>query len=306
LVVLLSVATAGCGTYSPSVMATAADGRGAIRPLAAPLDCTSTVTDADGMRRALSTAAPGNRICVFGDINSTRLVITNSGTIGQPIQILGDGRTIVRGITVKASNIIVSGINAVQPVAPGISLAGQNITLENDASINPRGGDGDGIRFWGTNITIRHNTIRNTHNLHGAHADCMQTFATGPDAPASQHVLIENNRCEQIDNMCLIAEGPNSLAGDGSGVGATTDITFNNNYCDDRKASQALQIDDVQNLAVTNNTIAGPINHAFAFQNMTTGAKVIGNTLNPLISYAVGMDESSQEGYLGPQPGGRP
>ena len=40
----------------------------------------------------------------------------------------------------------------------------------------------------------------------------MQTFATDDNHPASQNVLIDSNRCEDIDNICLIAEGPNSEA----------------------------------------------------------------------------------------------
>jgi hypothetical protein len=151
-----------------------------------------------------------------------------SGTGKQPIEIVGDGRTTVKGITVEADYVTVSDINSVRPGAPGISLLGDHITARNLTSISPRGDDGDGLRFWGTNINILHNTIRDTHNLRGAHADCMQTFATDSDHPASQHILIDSNRCEQIENTCLIMEGPHSLAGDGSGIGASSDIRYVN------------------------------------------------------------------------------
>lgn len=119
----------------------------------------------------------------------------------------------------EGSNISISGVNAVRPQAPGIWLHGDNITFENNTVLSPRGNDGDGLRFFGKNITITHNTIRDTRHLNGAHADCMQTYAINARQVASQHVRVTDNRCEKISNICLIAEGPNSLAGDGSGVG---------------------------------------------------------------------------------------
>ncbi|MBO0849846.1 MAG: right-handed parallel beta-helix repeat-containing protein [Pseudonocardia sp.] len=288
------------------VTTTAPDGRGAIRPLPAATGCTSTVRSADSLELTLATLAPGGKICLVGDLSGAQLTVRKSGTAQAPIQIVGDGQTVVHGITVEGSYVTIAGVNALNADAPGVSLYGDNITLENSTSISPRGDDGDALRFWGNNITIRHNTMRDTRNLNGAHADCMQTFATDEDHPASQHIMIDSNRCEQIDNTCLIAEGPNSLAGDGSGVGATTDITFTNNYCDNH-AGEALQIDDVQNMTITNNDIVGGgLDHAFALQNRSSGAKVSGNKLNPNIHYEVGLDESSAPGYQGPEPTGHP
>jgi hypothetical protein len=118
-------------------------------------------------------------------------------------------------------------------------------------------------------------------------------------------VRIEANRCERIDNICLIAEGPNSEAGDGSGEGRSTNFVFTNNYCDNG-AGQALFVDDVSNVTVTNNQIVGAITKAFAFQNESTGATVRDNEINAGIGYEVGMDESSQDRYQGPNPGGAP
>ncbi|HEY4008105.1 MAG TPA: right-handed parallel beta-helix repeat-containing protein, partial [Pseudonocardia sp.] len=281
------------------ITSTAPDGRGVIRPMPAPTGCTKTVHDGDSAKQALASAAPGNTICVLGDLGNAKLSITQSGTAQAPIHLVGDGKTVVKGITVQANYVTVSGLNALKPHAPGISLHGNNITLENSSSISPHGDDGDGIRFWGNNIIIRHNTVQHTSNAGKKHADCMQTFATDEDSPASQHVLIEANRCEDISNTCLIMEGPNSEAGDGSGIGASSDVTYTDNYCQNR-ADEALQIDDVQNLTITNNEIAGTINHAFALQNKTTGAKVSGNKLNSEIRYEVGMDDESKAGYQGP------
>ena len=287
------------------VSVTAADGRGAIRPLPAPTGCSVTATDRDSLDAAMSSAAPGQRICVLGTLGTTRLILRQSGTEDRPIEVVGDGHTIVRGITVEGSFVTVDGINSVNGWAPGIKLTGNNITLRNSTSISPRGDDVDGLRFFGSNMQIVHNTIRNTLNLNLAHADCMQNYATGPDSPASQHVVITDNRCEQIDNQCLIAEGPNSSAGDGSGEGESSDFVFRNNYCDSH-ASQAVQLDDIQQATFEKNEIASAQPKAFSFQNLSTGGVVADNQLNPDIGYEVGMDESSRPDYRGPEPGGKP
>jgi polygalacturonase len=133
----------------------------------------------------------------------------------------------------------------------------------------------------------------------------MQTFATGADSPASRDVRIDSNRCAQIDNQCLIAEGPHSSAGDGSGKGQTSDIVFTHNYCQ-TGASQAVMIDDVQNVVITDNQIAGHNDKAFALDNKSTGARISGNQIASTIGYVVGMDQSSRLGYQGPPAGGKP
>ncbi|WP_051580602.1 right-handed parallel beta-helix repeat-containing protein [Pseudonocardia acaciae] len=267
-------------------------------------NCTVQAGDPAAMAAATSGANPGDRICLAGDMGGQRLELRRSGTPERPIVVLGGGRATTKGITVDASNVVIDGVIARQPSAPGWSLKGTNITVSNSASLSPRGDDGDGIRFWGNGIKIVHNTIRDTKNLNHAHADCMQTFATDDDNPASQNVLIDGNRCEDIANMCLIAEGPDSEAGDGSGEGKSTNFVFTNNFCDNH-ASQALFADDVSNITASGNQIVGKLDKAFAFQNNSTGAKVGANRVERA-GYEVGIDDSSQSGYQGPQPGGGP
>lgn len=298
---------AGCGIERDPglVTATAADGRGAIRPAPAPTGCTRTVADTDSMVAAMSEATPGDRICLYGDLHAKRLVLRRSGTPERPIELVGDGQTILRGITVEGSNITISGVNAVRPQAPGIWLHGDNITFENSTVLSPRGNDGDGLRFFGNNITIRHNTIRDTRHLNGAHADCMQTYAINARQVASQQVRVTDNRCEKISNICLIAEGPHSMAGDGSGVGQSSDFLFSNNYCENH-AYQATMLDDIRGMMITDNAIYGRKPKAFAFQNNSTHAVVARNVIGPGIDYEVGMDESSKVGYQGPAVGGKP
>jgi hypothetical protein len=274
---------------------------GAVRPLAQPAQCSTTV-DAQAANDAIAKAMPGDRVCVRGKSNR-RITVEKSGTAAAPIQVLGTGDSSVGGIRIKADHVIVDGFLVPDASAPAISLQGDGITVRNNVVQRPTGGDFDGLRFFGTNLKILHNTISGVTNKNGAHADCMQTYAT--NTPPSKNVLIHSNRCEKIDNQCLIAEGPNTRAGDGSGKGSSSHITFTHNFCD-TGASQAVMIDDVQDVAVTLNEVVGKNDKAFAFDNKSTGAQVQDNKVAKTISYEVGMDDSSRSGYRGPKVGGEP
>jgi hypothetical protein len=275
-------------------------GPGTLRPAPVPANCTRSVP-ISALQRTVNSANPGDRICTSGD-SSQRLTIARSGTAAAPIEVLGIGQTSVKGVTISANHVVLAGLNSAGAVAPGIQLTGEDITALNNTVTSPRGGNGDGIEFFGRNLKILHNTISDVRNLGGAHADCMQTYAT--DA-ASQDVLISSNRCARIDSQCLIAEGPHSIAGDGTGKGTSSNITFTNNFCES-DASQALTFDDVQNVAVTNNVISGQSQLAVVFTNNSTGATVANNAVGPVIGCVVSMDSSSRRGYRGPPPGGKP
>lgn len=292
------------GATGASVAPVAPGQPGAGTPLA-QANCTKQAGDSAAMASALEGAAPGDRICLTGDMGSARVTIERSGTPQRPIVVLGGGKTITGGITVEADNVQIDGIRANRPAAPGFSLTGNNIAVTNSVAAGPQGGDGDGIRFFGSNITIAHNTISDTVGQDKRHADCMQTFATDENHPASTNIKIDSNRCERIDNICLIAEGPNSEAGDGSGEGQASRFEFTNNYCENR-AGQAVFLDDISDVTITNNEIVGKITKAFALQNEATGALVRDNKIGPGVGFEVGMDDSSEDGYDGPEPGGGP
>ena len=233
--------------------------------------------------------------------SSDRLVITSGGTVGKPRVYDGHGQS-VGGITVEASNVVVQNYRLDKPEAPGVEVTGNHITVSHVTITDPQGDDGDGIRFFGNDLKIVGNTIRGTHNSDDRHADCMQTFAD--DTPPSQRVLIENNRCEQIDNMCLMAEGPND--GEGDGHGHSNTFTFRNNYCETLDASQALMIEDIQHLTVTGNTFAASPDKAIGLDLHSTDAHIGKNKLSPTIECDVGIDDSSRPGYQGPKPGCAP
>ena len=155
----------------------------------------------------------------------------------------------VDGITIEADNVVVRNYVADKPTAPGIEILGDNVTVQHVTVTSPRGGDGDGIRFFGDDIQLLDNTVRGTSNDGGRHADCMQTYSD--DSPPSQHVRIEGNRCERIDNMCLMAEGPND--GEGDGDGHTGDFVIRGNFCETLEASQTLMFETVQDATIVDN-----------------------------------------------------
>jgi len=81
-------------------------------------------------------------------MGETRLSINRSASRISPSPCSAAARTITRGITVEASHVLIDGVRAQDPEAPGIELSGTSLTVQNSAVISPRGGDGDGIRFW--------------------------------------------------------------------------------------------------------------------------------------------------------------
>lgn len=269
----------------PSVGSVATAG---VQPMTAP-KCTATTAEA---------AKAGDVVCLAGTNKASRLKITKGGTADKPITYSGDGTTEVGGITIEANYVIVQGYKMTQPEAPGIEMTGNNITLQNNTVTKPKGGDGDGLRFFGNNLKILHNTISQTDNSTGAHADCMQTFQS--DSPSSEHVTIDSNRCENIDNMCVMAEGPNDGEGDGQGV--TQDWTFTNNFCQTQDASQDLMFEDVQHLTINGNEFSGGVDHAIGLDIGSTYAHVGENKVDPKIQCYVGISDDSREGYQGPEP----
>jgi hypothetical protein len=256
-------------------------------------DCTVHVPSPDDVDQV----KPGDVVCIDGDLAGDRLNLTKGGTADAPVTYLGKDGQAVGGIDIDGSYIVADGYTMDGPSAPGVELTGDHLTLQNTHISNPTGGDGDGIRFFGTDLTIRGNVVHGTSNDNG-HADCMQTFAS--DTPASHDVLIEGNRCEDIDNMGLMAEGPND--GEGDGEGHTYNITLKDNYYLSKEASQEIMIEDIQHLTLTGNTFDGSVDHAIGLDIGSTDAHIDDtNTFSPDISCKVGMDDTSRDGYEGPE-----
>jgi hypothetical protein len=285
---------------------------GAVGKPEALANCTATATDVTSARTALEGAQPGSRICLQGNLGNDELQLRRSGTAQQPITILGGGTATTGQISVRGDHVVVDGVRLSQPRSPGFQLIGNDITVRANVIDSPqvvkKNDDGDGIRFFGNDIKIVGNLVSNVKNLNGQdgnHADAIQTFATSDENGPSQRVLIDNNRFENVDNMCLIAEGPDSEAGDGTGEGSSSNFTVTNNYCDSG-AGQAFFFDDISDVTLTGNTVVGKIDKAFSLQNNSTNATIRDNTIGPKVGFQVGMDDSSEEGYNGPKPEGAP
>lgn len=273
--------------------------------------CTAQVGTSQQLSQALSAARSGNataRICVTGSLANTRLSVTTGGTSpDMPVMVIGNGHTPVKGVTVKADNVLVTGFQVIGAKAPGIEITGNNIGVFNNTVKHPTGGDYDGLRFFGSHLSIVNNTITDiSPNGSGAHADCMQTFTSG-GGPPSNNVLISGNRCDNIDNQCLMAEGPGDI-GDGGDSKDTGRTSANWMYTDNSctfNASQVLMIEAIQNVKIKNNAFTGKADKAIGLDIKSTGASVAANKLIG-IKAAVGMSADSKPGYQGPQPQGGP
>ena len=298
---------AGCGSGglpAPAgappgpVQATAADGRGAMRPIPAPTACTTTVTSGPAMTAAVAAARPGQRICLKGNMSAASVRITNSGTAQAPIAILGDGNATVADISVLADHVDIEGINAVGPNTYGISINGTGITLRNNTWVSPGNANDTGIGFWGTDLTITHNTVRDNSDPNGAHANCIQTTANSVDNTPSKHVVIDSNRCEQINNSCLAIIGPSDTPYGGYYGGQTANITYSNNFCENR-APQAVLLNNAQDISITGNQFTGNSNANITLRAKSTGVKVSNNTVDGG-TISVDTDHASSPGYQGP------
>jgi hypothetical protein len=112
-------------------------------------------------------------------------------------------------------------------------------------------------------------------------------------------VVILGNRCEDIRAQCLMAEGPN--VADGSGEGVSRNWLFQGNYCHAHAKAQSVAFQDVQNVTIADNEMAGKANKAFALGQGSTGAVVRNNKIGSGYGREVGFDDpSAQESYQGP------
>jgi parallel beta helix pectate lyase-like protein len=281
-----------------------ADGAGARTP--AKIECTQT-GDVD----SVPAASPGDVVCLTGE-SSSRLTIETGGTADRPITYSGGGDAKVEGLDVLADNVVVEGFTSEDGKNQGARLEGNNITFRDNVVDHPvfGGDDTDGMRFFGDDITILHNTIKDVSDGSdcgdegcgdGPHPDCMQSYYSAK-YPTSSNVLIEGNRCEDIAAQCLIGEGP-QLPDEGvNGPGESTNWIFYNNYCES-DAAQALQFKDVTNVTVAHNFFDGSNNKAISLSDGSTGAHVGGNKLGPKTPKLITFDDDTvAPGYIGPTP----
>ena len=284
-------ATNGAGTNGAAANTAAAPaGTRAVRP--------SCRGDADAPR-------PGDVICFTANLGAP-LKISTGGTPGAPIVYSGDGRTRVPGITATADNVVIQGFVSDGADSTGIWASGRNVVVQDNEITRVRHTDEDldAIRFFGDGAKILHNSVHDleANDVGGSHVDCIQTFATS--RPGSSNVTIKGNRCEGIRAQCLMAEGPNAETASGKGGGGrgvSRDWVFDANFCDSHAEAQSVALQDVQNVTLSNNVMAGKGNKAFALGQNSTGAVVRGNTVGAGYGREVGFDDdSARAGYQGP------
>ena len=249
-----SATTEGLGLTDPNKCTEQGAGAGIRTSIPKP-KCTINAADV----AAAGAAKSGDVVCFTGNLTA-RLTADKPG-----VTYFGGGTVTVPGIDVTGEGTTVQGFVIQGANAPGIMASGKNITVVDNKVVGPtKGGDNDGMRFFGDGLKIVHNTISNIQPEGGAHADCMQTYATGADSPATSNTIVDSNRCEQIANICWIIEGPNSTAGDGSHQGTDSNDLFINNYCNGN-ASDGVFTDDVHGFKFINNDMEGNNNAAITF-----------------------------------------
>jgi hypothetical protein len=250
--------------------------------------------------------SPGDVICFTGDLDAP-LKISKGGTATAPVVYSGNGSTRVPGITANADNVVIQGFVSDGADSAGIYASGRNVVIQDNTVTNVKHTDDDldAIRFFGDGSKVLHNFVHDVEgssDIGGSHVDCMQTYATS--RPGSSDVVIQGNRCEGIRAQCLMAEGPNADTASGKGgggEGVSRNWLFDGNYCDAHAEAQSVAIQDIQNVTITNNTMAGKATKAFALGQDSTGAVVRGNTIGEGYGREVGFDDdSAREGYQGP------
>ena len=316
--VFLAVLVAGCGTQAtpetaplaPPASVPVPGGGGVARALPAQTGCATTIRDnGAAMVQALAHAAPGQRICLTGYMGTTALELDRSGTVGAPIDVLGDGAVTVANIIVRADNVIVEGVNAqyspsqttetADPEVAGISVTGNNVDIRNDTWTSSPGWAAPGIEFWGSHINIQHNTLLEQVSPYSSSSACMETSANVAGKPATAHVVIDSNRCDETGGTCLTAYGP-AQGPPGTGVDPISDIAYTNNYCNSQ-GDPAILLNNAQNSTIIGNRFVGPFINAISLQNNSTGAHVNNNNMPGSVMRAVDLNSSSATNYQGPQ-----
>jgi parallel beta-helix repeat protein len=157
------------------------------------------------------------------------------------------------------TNSMIEGNTVRDADGTGILIDGQNDTVQhNDVAGSRRrtATDADGVRFWGINQKITDNTIHDISQQGypagtEPHTDCFQTF--DEDSPISYGVVIQNNKCVNVDAQCMIASG---TARHNAGVPYNQiAIQFLDNYCQSG-ADPAVYLEGYPNVAIKGNTFS--------------------------------------------------
>jgi hypothetical protein len=99
--------------------------------------CTRA-SNAEAVADALTSAGPGDRICITSDLPSVRVTITKGGDADAPVTVEGKGLTLLGGLTVHADNVVVSGFQVQGDPKHAIQVRGNGINVENNTGASGR------------------------------------------------------------------------------------------------------------------------------------------------------------------------
>jgi hypothetical protein len=181
----------------------------------------------------------------------------------------------------------------------GIVIDGERSEVRNNTvseSVTRARGDADGIRFFGTDLRLTGNTIRDISATgypeeEAPHTDCFQTFES--DSRPTYHVLIAGNLCENVDVQCLIATGTDGRSSRSPGMAPA--ITFVGNTCAVHGA-QAVLLEKFPNVVVRDNVFSGPEYRAVFLFRGSVDCTVADNTIRGDIA-PYEIDEASSSGF---------
>lgn len=187
----------------------------------------------------------------------------------------------------------------------GIAVEGQRITVRANRISDSRkieATDADGIRFFGSELTLADNRITDITDAGYArdapHTDCFQTFDNG--SPPTVDVTITGNECRDVDHQCLIATAEES--GQQDRVGRSRGIEFRGNTCA-VNGSQAVLVRWFPDVHVVGNVLGGPqLEHAAVFSDGSTGAEFRDNRLAAGVP-PYEIDDASRPGFVTDTPG---
>jgi len=181
----------------------------------------------------------------------------------------------------------------------GVLIDGQGVTAQNNDVAGSRrrtATDADGMRFFGVNIKLLNN---NVHDISQQgypagtepHTDCFQTFDS--DSPLTYGVVIQRNKCVNVDAQCMIASGTERHnAGVPKGQVA---IQFLDNFCQSG-ADQAVYLEGYPNVVIKGNTFSARYSTGVLAVQGATDVKINDNVLvGQFEPYQV--DDASRSGF---------
>ena len=288
-----SVAHVRAGTYDERVIVTKSGSRGAFITFHAQgtVVMQGFTIYADYVRvigfeitNSNITSPHGTGVAVLGRFNEIRNNHIHDLLLGEGIWLIG-GPNQLAGFT---SNNTVAGNRIVRARVAGILVEGTNNliedndishTIQNPPGAPPRpGADADGIRFFGSGHTFRHNyihdvTLKDVGNT-DPHIDAFQTW--GP----SSNMIIEENMMWQMESpdQGVTIEGPLQPVGN---------ITIRNNVIMTSGTGYAPAVlagdsGQVTNVNIVNNTMValnGPSEYAIRLFANLGGAVVKNNAI---------------------------